>query len=277
MVRSAYAVVGEQQEVGEEVVEPTAADAEHGDLGGAEGAGRVERELEVGGVLVGRVAVDACAGGDRRARRRRASALSRSPITRSTREPERERVADAGVGRDHERRGGERRRRSVRGRPRRRSRVRACGLTRVDPHTETSDRTPCAGMTRIRFGRSGAACPTSQPGAPDSRVVVDPTADGRWPGRCAPAPEPERSGGEQLGASSAQSRRTSERSDRIRSEREAAVDGEGLAGHVGRVGREEEHDDRRDLGRGALASERHRACGRATRGRATPTGRAGCR
>ena len=41
-------------------------------------------------------------------------------------------------------------------------------------------------------------------------------------------------------------------------QREAAVDGEGLAGDVGRVGREEEDDDGRDLGRGALPAERHR-------------------
>ena len=80
-------VVGEQEQVGEQVVEAPAADAEHGDLGARRGRGQRRARA--------RDRWRPCRpGGDRRAprpprpaRRRSGSALSRSPITRSTRNP----------------------------------------------------------------------------------------------------------------------------------------------------------------------------------------------
>ena len=92
----------DQEQVGEEMIEAATAGAEHGDLPSAERAGGVERELEVGGVLVDRVPVDPGAAGDRTLDLRGLGAVEIADHEVDA-QPQRERVGDTGVGRDDER------------------------------------------------------------------------------------------------------------------------------------------------------------------------------
>ena len=92
--------VAEQQDRAEQVVEPAAGVADHEDVRGLERDRSVERELEVGRVLRGRVPLDHGArrlGGCEPGRRDRVEVADRAIDA----EPERECPVDARVGRDH--------------------------------------------------------------------------------------------------------------------------------------------------------------------------------
>ena len=152
----------EQHELGEVVVEArAAAAADHGDARRAERERVVERELEVGRLLVDRVALDAHAGAPRQPPRPARSTESRSPTSTSTAQAERRRVLEARVGRDHEGAGWQRAHLGEIGRRAAAHDQGAAAASRLPPATPRGE---CARIASCAWSRWEICCSTSSCG-----------------------------------------------------------------------------------------------------------------